>query len=331
MKKNKPTIFGIGNPLIDVVIYVDEDDLIELELNKGTMELVNQERQLEIIQYFEMSNPSYSPGGSAPNTIIACAGLGVESYITGKIGNDKFGDIYLNQMKKYGVSSGIIQVDGTTGSSIILVTPDGERTMNTHLGLCREFNDDDIDQEKLVQSKYLYFTGYMWDTDSQKSAIKKAISIARQNDLQVVFDVADPFVVNRNKSEFLKMIKNDVDIIFANQPEIELLFDSEKIDNSINDLMKCIGCGGIKLGKEGSIIFKEGKKYKADASHVKVIDTTGAGDMFAAGFLATMARGDNFNKVSKIATRLAEEIIQINGAQFDKGKMDKIKTDIFSY
>ena len=147
-----PIIYGIGNPLIDVVISAMDDDLKELELNKGIMELVDLDRQENIIKYFKEKKPLYFPGGSAPNTILACAGLGTSSLIAGKIGKDEFGRIYVDQVKKYGAISGLVQGDGPTGSSIILVTPDGERTMNTHLGICREFSADDIDTEKLSQS-----------------------------------------------------------------------------------------------------------------------------------------------------------------------------------
>ena len=186
-----PIIYGIGNPLIDVVISAMDDDLKALKLNKGIMDLVDLDRQEDIIQYFKDKEPRYFPGGSAPNTMLACAGLGTPSLIAGKIGKDEFGEIYIDQVKKYGAVSGLVQGEGPTGSSIILVTPDGERTMNTHLGMCREFSADDIDTEKLSQSTFFYFTGYMWDTESQKAAIQKAITIAHENNVQIAFDVAD--------------------------------------------------------------------------------------------------------------------------------------------
>ena len=218
----EPKVYGIGNPLIDIVISSTDKDLKNLELNKGVMHLVDENRQSEIIQYFKKFTPQYFPGGSAPNTLLACAGLGTPSLIAGKIGHDEFGDIYQEQADKYGVVSGLVRGDGPTGSSIILVTPDGERTMNTHLGMCRKFSVNDIETKKLSESNFFYFTGYMWDTESQKSAIKSAIDIAQNNNTKIVFDVADPFVVERNKEEFLEMITNDVDMVFANQSELSI-------------------------------------------------------------------------------------------------------------
>ena len=326
----KHTIFGIGNPLIDIVINVQEEDLIRLEMNKGTMELVSGDHQLEIIKYFKGANIFYSPGGSAPNTIIACSGLGIDSFIQGKIGNDKFGSIYLDQIKNSGVRSGIIQSDGTTGSSIVLVTPDGERTMNTHLGLCREFSADDLDMDTLAKSRYLYFTGYMWDTETQKSALKKAISVCKKNDIKIVFDVADPFVVNRNRLEFLNMLKNSIDIVFANKPEMEILFNNKKIENSVKKIMQYVTSGAIKLGEEGAIVFDNDVHYRTLARPVEVLDTTGAGDMFAAGFLSSLTRKIPLDRAGKIATYLAGEIIKVNGAQISKRKIERIKAEVFS-
>ena len=318
MNKTYPTIFGIGNPLIDIVIKASEIDLIDLELNKGTMELVEENRQKEIISYFKEDDPLYFPGGSAPNTILACAGLGIDSHIAGRIGNDKLGDIYVNRVSEYGADSGLVRGEGRTGSSIILVTPDGERTMNTNLGVCQEYSPIDIDKEKLSKAKFFYFTGYMWDTDSQKSAIKTAIQTAQENDVRIVFDVADPFAVSRNKDSFLDMIKENIDIVFANKSELNILFDSEDLEFCADSLGKFVKNFGIKLGKEGSLIIDGTSRHIIYPSPVSAKDSTGAGDMYAAGFLTSLANGKGYRDSGKVAVQLAEEVIQINGAQLDK-------------
>jgi len=318
MANNYPIIFGIGNPLIDVVIKASEKDLTSLGLTKGTMQLVDEKRQTQIINYFKGTKNNYFPGGSAPNTILACSGLGIHSHIAGKIGKDELGNTYIERVNEYGADSGIVFGDGRTGSSIILVTPDGERTMNTHLGMCQEYGSNDIDEEKLSKAKFFYFTGYMWDTDSQKSAIKKAIQIAQNNKVKIVFDVADPFAVDRNRDSFLRMIEKDVDIVFANQSELKILLDSEDIDFCVDNLMEIVNSGGIKLGKEGSLIFDNNKKYVIKPSPILAKDSTGAGDMYAAGFLASIAKGDGYESAGEVAVHLAEEVIQIEGAQFEK-------------
>ena len=275
MNKIYPSIFGIGNPLVDVVIKASENDLINLELNKGTMELVDEDRQKEIISYFKKNDLLYFPGGSAPNTILACAGLGIDSHIAGRIGNDKLGDIYINRVNEYGADSGLVRGEGRTGSSIILVTPDGERTMNTNLGVCQEYSSIDIDKEKLSKAKFFYFTGYMWDTDSQKSAIKIAIQIAQENDVRIVFDLADPFAVSRNQDSFLEIIQQDIDIVFANKSELNILFDSEDLEFCLENLGQAVENFGIKLGKEGSLVIDGSRRHIIYPSPVLAKDSTG--------------------------------------------------------
>ena len=241
MKLSKAAIFGIGNPLIDVVINVEDKDLKTLGVDKGIMHLVDENRQKEIMSYFKNMSPIYHPGGSAPNTLVACAGLEITGVISGKIGNDKFGEIYKAQVEKYGIISRLVIGDGPTGSSIILVTPDGERTMNTHLGMCQDFSIADIDESLLAKADIFYFTGYMWDTDSQKSAIKYALSIAKENKIKVIFDVADPFAVQRYRDAFLTLIEEEADVVFANQAELSILFDhvlqNNKFDNDSANLI----------------------------------------------------------------------------------------------
>ncbi|MBT3589243.1 MAG: adenosine kinase [Candidatus Marinimicrobia bacterium] len=325
-----PKIYGIGNPLIDIVISVQDDDLTQLGIDKGIMHLVDENRQDEILSYLKNSKSIYHPGGSAPNTMLACAGLGIPSLIAGKIGQDNFSDIYIKQADEYGVISGLVRGDGPTGSSIILVTPDGERTMNTHLGMCREYSATDVDQDLLSKSKYLYFTGYMWDTDAQKGAVTLAMDIAKENGITIVFDVADPFAVDRNKDEFLAMIGNDVNVVFANQSECAILFETDDYNASTNQLLPMINQAGIKLGKKGSVVLDRGEKSMIPSSPILATDSTGAGDMYAAGFLASISNGYPIIKAGEIAGFLAEEIIQIPGAQFDVEKIQSFKTKYFS-
>ena len=225
--------------------------------------------------------------------------------------------------------SKVVQGIGPTGTSVVLITPDAERTMNTHLGMCREFNVKDIDEKLLMSSSFLYFTGYMWDTDSQKEAIQKSVDIARSNNLKICFDVADPFVVERNREEFLEFIKNSVDIVFANQPELLIMFQSKDIDQSIDRLMNIVKCGGVKLGKKGSIVFNNFEKNNIEPKLISAKDTTGAGDMYAAGFLSQFFKTNDYIASGEIGSALAEEIIQINGAQFDKNMMSQIRSKIF--
>ena len=328
MKLSKAAIFGIGNPLIDVVINVEDNDLKNLGVDKGIMHLVDENRQKEIMSYFKNMSPIYHPGGSAPNTLVACAGLEITGVISGKIGNDKFGDIYKSQVEKYGITSRLVIGDGPTGSSIILVTPDGERTMNTHLGMCQDFSIADIDESLLAKADIFYFTGYMWDTDSQKSAIKHALSIAKENRIKVIFDVADPFAVQRYRDAFLTLIEEEADVIFANQAELSILFDTKDINVAANSLGRIVNIAAVKLGKEGSLVIENGNLCKITSRPIIAKDSTGAGDMFAAGFIAALSKGYSGKAAGKIGGYLAEEIIQIPGAQFEKSVIKQLNIDL---
>ncbi len=330
MNSNFPTIYGIGNPLIDIVIQATQDDLNNLNLNKGVMHLVDENRQQEIIQYFKETSPNYFPGGSAPNTMVTCAGLGISALIAGKIGKDEFGDIYANQVEQFGVQSGLVRGEGPTGSSIILVTPDGERTMNTHLGMCREFSNEDVNESKVAHAEYFYFTGYMWDTDSQKNAILKAISIAKKNQTRIVFDVADPFAVDRNTVEFHQLIQKDVDLVFANESELNILFGSKNLDECSHALAGIVTHAGIKLGKKGSLVLENGEKHYLKPQPISATDSTGAGDMYAAGFLSALTHGKSYKECGHMGGLLAEEIIQQSGAQFSLDKMSHLKTQLLA-
>ena len=236
---------------------------------------------------------------------------------------------YINlKLEKYGITSRLVIGDGPTGSSIILVTPDGERTMNTHLGMCQDFSIADIDESLLARADIFYFTGYMWDTDSQKSAIKHALSIAKENRLKVIFDVADPFAVQRYRDAFLTLIEQQADVVFANQAELSILFDTKDINVAANLLGRIVNIAAVKLGKEGSLVIENGNLCKITPRPIIAKDSTGAGDMFAAGFIAALSKGYSVKAAGKIGGYLAEEIIQIPGAQFEKSVIKQLNVDL---
>lgn len=323
-----PAIFGIGNPLIDVVIQAQDSDLVALTLDKGIMHLVSEERQREILDHFGDAPRVFRPGGSAPNTMMALAGLGVPAAISGKIGDDEFGRTYDEQVSAYGLVSRLVTGSGMTGSSIILVTSDGERTMNTHLGMCQEFVTADLDEAALGAARFLYFTGYMWDTESQKAAILRAIDIAEGQGITVVFDVADPFAVERYRDDFRGLLADHVDIVFANEREAAILFGTADRIQSLQSLGQDVDVAIMKTGKDGSIVSDHGTHTPIPGRPITATDSTGAGDMFAAGFLAAYAHTGDVVRAAKAAGHLAEEIIQHVGAQFDVDQIQAIRTEM---
>ena len=324
-------VYGIGNPLIDVIIRVTDDDLSRLSLDKGIMHLVTEERQREILDYLSGRAIEYRPGGSAPNTLLALAGLGIDGVISGKIGDDQFGRTYGEQVAAYGITSRLVMGDGMTGSSIILITPDGERTMNTHLGMCQQFTSADLDEELLAKADYLYFTGYMWDTEVQKESILRAINVCRANGARIAFDVADPFAVGRYREDFLRLLEEKVDIGFCNTSEAAILFGlepgngPEQNQQAAERLGTLVETAVLKIGKDGSLVRHAGTTVHTPGEPVQVVDTTGAGDMFAAGFLAGLALNKPLDQCGKLAGDLAEAIIQQTGAQFGVEQARKLR------
>ncbi len=326
MKHESANVYGIGNPLIDVIVNIHDQELSSLGIHKGTMHLITKERRSELIEFIKDHEVTYSCGGSCPNTIIALASLGVNATIAGKVGKDSYGDIYREHLEALGVHNELSVCDEPTGSSIILVTPDSERTMNTFLGANREYCEDDIVPTSVEDADFFHFTGYMWDTTSQQQAIRKALSIAKEHGTKVTFDVADPFAVGRYRETFLNLIKNDCDVVFANSEEARILFDNYDAFECCRSMGKLCETAIVKNGKRGSFISYKGKVMTIPVQGPVVpVDTTGAGDVYAAGFIYGLCKGYDIAKSGTVASILAGQIIQQRGAQFSPEKSRQLR------
>ena len=318
-------VYGIGNTLIDIFSEVSEEELTRLSLHKGTMHLIDPVRRSELLNFISSSSADYSCGGSAPNTLVTLSLFGVLTALAGKIGKDKYGKIYEKKLGELDIISELKTCISPTGSSIIFITPDSERTMNTYLAANREFSVDDINPELIAKADYFYFTGYMWDTENQKEAILKVIEIAEANNTKIVFDVADPFAVSRNREDFLKLIENHAYICFANGEESRILFDNYDTGECAKSMGKICPVAVVKNGKHGSYIYTEGKLLSVPVKGKAPVDTTGAGDTYAAGFLLGMCRGYSLYDSGLLASILAGEIVQQHGAQFSNEKAKELK------
>lgn len=334
--KNKPygvynnymaKVYGIGNPLIDYLCSIDDRDLTALSLNKGTMLLIDNDKQKEIVEYTKGRDITYSCGGSCPNTMVTLSSLGVETTLAGSIGNDPLGDMYRTQLKKSGVIDQLVTKEGaTTGTSIILLTPDKERTMNTYLGANRLFSSDDVVEKSIEEADLFYFTGYMWDTETQQKSVMKALEICKKLGKKVAFDVADPFAVGRYRQTFHKLISEYCDIVFANSEEARFLMDNYDPYECCRSMGKLCPIAIVKNGKKGSYISDNRVITQIPMYGTSVpVDTTGAGDTYAAGFLYGYLTGHDCVESSNIASYLAGKIISKIGAQFDLSQIEEIK------
>ncbi|HUZ16988.1 MAG TPA: adenosine kinase [Spirochaetia bacterium] len=321
-------IYGIGNPLIDILTLVDDSDIASLGLDKGTMRLIDDAERSALVEFLEGREQKYSCGGSCPNTLIALASFGLSTALAGKVGDDEYGEIYRRQVSELPMQSELKTGSEPTGSSIILVTPDSERTMNTFLGANREFSADDVNEQTAAAAGYFYFTGYMWDTELQKAAILKALSIAERNGNRIAFDVADPFAVNRKRDAFLDLLQNHVSIAFANREEARILFNTETALDAVRRLSELCDVAVVKNGARGSYVMTDGKLWEIPAGDQKPVDTTGAGDMYAAGFLYGLIKGFSPRECGLCAAFVAEKIITQRGAQFTPQEREAVANEV---
>ena len=322
---SKLQVYGIGNVLIDVVVHVTDEDLASLGLDKGIMKLTEGEERDKIVDFIRTKKPEFHCGGSAPNTIITLSQLGVNAALSGKIGPDDLGDRYEKQLKDHNVTSYLTRGEGNTGTSIILVSPDSERTMNTSLEINREYGIENIQPDAIAGAEYLYFTGYMWDTESQKNALTRAIEIAKEAGTKIVFDAADPFAVNRSEGEFCRLVENHFDIVFANAEEARLMFGSDDVVKCTEMLSELCDIAVVKNGSRGSVVRKGAESYQIPVYETKAVDTTGAGDIYAAGFLYGICTGKGLEESGHIASKLASGIVGQVGAQFTAERLRSIK------
>ncbi len=312
-------IIAIGNAIMDVLSQIDDDFLKQKNLSKGSMSLINEEMARNLAQ---IGSTKIDCGGSAANTITAISQLGIDCGFLGKVCNDKFGNEFVRKIRNTNAKFlGNNYHQDPTAKSFILVTPDAQRTMCTYLGCAPYIDDNDIDQEYFENAKILYLEGYLWDKVETIHALKKAIRYAKKHSVKIAFSTSDSFCVDRNKADFSNLIKNDLEILFTNESEfLSLSNNKEYSDKSaltfFNQYPKLTAI--ITRSENGCTVVKNGIITKKPACHiVNLVDTTGAGDAFAAGFLFKIIKGDSIEEAADFGNMLAATIIQKFGARFD--------------
>ena len=313
-KKNKA--LGIGNAIVDAVCKVNENFLKSHNLQKGTMKLINED-ELKKLQN-EVKPSEFIAGGSVANSIVGLSSFGNQVYFIGKLNNDLFGKKYFENLRKENVGFNFNNetYKDSTGICFVFITPDGERTMTTYLGIANKLSEKEVNHKEIEQSELILIEGYLWDTPEAKNAISKSIEIAIKNSTLVSLSLSDVFCVERYKKEFLDLTKNKIDLLFGNEGEFKSLFEYDNIEKIIQELSTLNKIFVITMGEKGVTLVHKKEIVKVPSERIeKVVDLTGAGDLFASGFVHGFINKMGFEKSLKLGTKSAAEIIKILGAR----------------
>jgi sugar/nucleoside kinase (ribokinase family) len=316
MSNSPIDVLGIGNALVDVLAPVDEAFITKNNLARGAMSLIDEARAVEL--YDVMPSAVESSGGSAGNTIAGLASFGGKGAFIGKVADDQLGSVFSHDLKSMGVvfETAPMSMSAKTGRCLVMVTPDGERTMNTYLGAGVHLSPVDVEAsaDLIKRSSIIYLEGYLFDPEHAKQAFRTASDIARQAGRKVALSLSDGFCVERHRDDFKALVEQKIDLLFANESEITALWQSSSFDDAVQATMKKCKLAAITRSAQGSIIIADGKITTITAAPVaKVVDTTGAGDQYAAGVLYGLSRGMSMEQCGKLASLAAAEVISHMG------------------
>ena len=310
-------VLGIGNAIVDVIARTEDNFLVTHDMHKGTMVLIDEDRAERI--YAAMGPAVEISGGSAANTIVGVASFGARVAFVGKVRDDSLGDVFAHDIRAAGVTFDTPPAfDGpSTARCYVLVTPDGERTMNTYLGAAQDLHPNDIDVDTVAAAAVTYLEGYLWDPKHAKDAFLKAAKVAHGAGRMVALNLSDAFCVDRWRDEFLDLVrKGTVDLLFANAAELHSLYQTADLDTAVAALRQDARLAVITRSESGCLVVGGGEVISVPAFAVdRVVDTTGAGDLFAAGFLFGLATGAGYEKAAQLGGMAASEVIQHLGAR----------------
>jgi len=321
-------VIGLGNALMDFLVEVEDSFIEQLGVNKGQFNLIEEEETAKsILQQLGHLDIKMVSGGSVANTIKGIARLGGKTVLYGKVGADNYGQAFIDDVRGYGIIPKITRSEQTTGHVISLVTPDAERTMSAYLGATMTYTKEEVLSglsEYIQSSKILHLEGYQLDNQA-KEVVLHAMELAKQHNTKVSIDVSDPGVIERNKDILKEIVKDYVDIIFLNEDEAKAYTGLEE-EEALKKIAEDVDIAVVKLGKRGSLIYHNNQVYKIDPVLVDAVDTTGAGDTFAAGFLYGYTQNWTLDKAGKLGSIMAAKIVEQMGADYRMLNLDNINT-----
>lgn len=310
-------VYGVGNALVDIQARVSDEQLERLKFAKGMMTLVDDETQGRVLAEIDGLSVNRCAGGSAANTIIGVADFGGTAAYAGKVGNNALGEFFLADMRKMGVTIEVPPAEGRTGTCVVLITPDAQRTMLTSLGVSATLGPGDVDEAEIRKAGYLYVEGYLFTGEATKAAALKSIELAKKNNVKVAFTVSDPFLIQHHRDEFLELIEGPVDLLFCNLEEARSLTGMHDAIEAAREIHRHAENVALTLGRNGSILMHDGEVIAIEGVTVEPVDTTGAGDMYAAGLLYGITSGMTWKQAGHLASHAAARIVTQLGARLE--------------
>jgi hypothetical protein len=311
-------VYGVGNSLVDIQARVSDEVVTQVGYHKGVMTLVDEAAQHRVLRALDGAPLSRCAGGSAANTVIALADFGGKAAYAGKVAGDPLGRFFLQDMRKIGVSIDVPVAEGDTGTCVILITADAQRTMLTHLGVSASLGPQDVSEDAIRNAKYVYVEGYLFGGEPTRSAALRTMELAKRNGVKVAFTVSDPFLISAHRDEFWKLIEGPVDLLFCNLEEARSLTGRHDPVDCAIEIHRHAENVALTLGSDGSLLMHEGQVIPVEGVPAKAIDTTGAGDMYAGALLYGITNGLSWKDAGHLASHAAARIVEQLGARLQR-------------
>ncbi len=319
---NHMKILGMGNALVDVLVRLNDDNILnELELPKGSMQLINADKREKIFKKINGMSIQLASGGSASNTLLALAKMGIDSGFIGKVGSDEYGSFYIREIKEAGVTPHFFSEKAPSGTAMTLISPDGERTFGTYLGAAAELTATELQIELFNPYNYFYIEGYLVQN---YELIESAIKMAKHLGCTIALDLASYNIVDENRAFLSQLIKDYVDIVFANEEEAKAL-TGQKAEEAVKTLAAQTQIAVVKIGSEGSLVMKGDHLIHVPAIQTQIVDATAAGDFYSAGFFYGMAHQADLEKCAQIGSLLASNVIKVVGTKLSEECWNEIR------
>ncbi len=322
-------VYGVGNALVDMEFEVNDEWLSKMGVTKGVMTLVDDERQRELLGKLDVFKANKCCGGSAANTIIAISQLGGDTFYSCKVASDEVGDFYFEDLKNEGVHTNLdgARPQGETGKCLVMVTPDAERTMNTFLGITANMSTEELKEDEIKNSEFIYLEGYLVTSPTGKAAAIKAREIAHANNVKVAFTFSDPGIVNFFKDGLIEIMGSQkIDIVFCNEDEAKEFSSKTDVKEALEFLSGHANTVVVTRGEKGALIYSNQEVMEVPTKKVTPVDTNGAGDLFAGSFLYAITHGRNMEEAARLACAASSKLVTQFGARLKKDQLLEIKS-----